>query len=91
MDLKEKVIVALKSAIVDAWLRLQDDDGISGIVVSAKFIGMSPLDRQKLIDRALRNSAVEFSKQERRNILAIAALTPAEFETVDPAFLGTGR
>jgi acid stress-induced BolA-like protein IbaG/YrbA len=89
VDLKEKVTAALKGAIADARLRLEDDDGISGFVVSGEFRGMSALDRQTLIERALRNSAVKFSKQERRHILAIAALTPAEFETVDPAFLGT--
>jgi acid stress-induced BolA-like protein IbaG/YrbA len=91
VDLKEKVTIALKGAIADARLRLEDDDGISGFVVSAEFNGMSALDRQALIDKVLRHSTVRFSKQERRNILAIAALTPAEFETVDPAFLGARR
>ncbi len=89
MDLKEKVAVALKEAIEGARLRLEDDDGISGFVVSAEFRGMSALDRQTMIDNALRHSSVKFSKQDRRNILAIAALTPAEFESVDPAFLGS--
>ena len=89
MDLKEKVAVALKEAIEGARLRLEDDDGISGYVVSSEFRGMSALDRQTLIDKALRHSSVKFSKQDRRNILASAALTPAEFESVDPAFLGS--
>jgi acid stress-induced BolA-like protein IbaG/YrbA len=89
VDLKEKVAIALKEAIEGARLRLEDDDGISGFVVSSEFRGMSALDRQTLIDKALRNSSVKFSKQERRNMLAIAALTPAEFETVDPTFLGS--
>ncbi len=89
MHLKEKVAAALKEAIADARLRLEDDDGISGVVVSTEFKGMSSLDRQTLIDQALRRSAVKFSKQERRNILAIAALTPAEFASVDPAFRGS--
>jgi acid stress-induced BolA-like protein IbaG/YrbA len=88
VDLKEKVAVALKEAIEGARLRLEDDDGISGFVVSAEFRGMSALDRQALIAKARRNSTVKFSKQDRRNILAIAALTQAEFESVDPAFLG---
>jgi acid stress-induced BolA-like protein IbaG/YrbA len=91
VDLKEKVTVALKGAFTGARLRLEDDDGISGFVVSAEFNGMSALDRQTLIDKVLRHSTVKFSKQERRNILAIAALTPAEFETVDPSFLGAHR
>ena len=59
--------------------------------MSAEFRGMSALDRQTLIDKAFRSSAVKFSKQERRRILAIAALTPAEYETIDPAFLGSRR
>jgi acid stress-induced BolA-like protein IbaG/YrbA len=91
VDLKEKVTVALKGAVANARIRLEDDDGISGFVVSAEFRGMSSLDRQTLIDKALRNSAVKFFKQERRNILAIAALTPAEYETIDPTFLGSRR
>ena len=89
MDLKEKVAIALKEAIADARLRLEDDGGISGVIVSTEFKGMPALDRQTLIDRAFRNSAIKFSKQERRSILAIAALTPAEFESVDPTFLGS--
>jgi hypothetical protein len=36
-----------------------------------------------MIDKALRNSAVKLTKPELRQILAIAALTPAEYETVD--------
>jgi stress-induced morphogen len=91
VDLKEKVTVALNGAVADARIRLEDDDGISGFVVSTAFRGMSALDRQTLIDKALRNSAVKLSKQERRNILAIAALTPAEYEAVDPSVLGSRR
>jgi stress-induced morphogen len=60
VDLKEKVTVALKSAIANARLRLEDDDGISGVVVSTEFRGMPALDRQTLIDKALRNSASSF-------------------------------
>lgn len=83
MDLKEKVETALKGAVTATRIRLEDEDGISGFVVSADFRGMSPLDRQTLIDKALRNSAVRLTKPELRQILAIAALTPAEYETVD--------
>ena len=83
MDLKEKVESALKGAITADRIRLEDDDGISGFVVSYDFRGKSALDRQALIDWALRHSSVKFTKLELRQILAIAALTPAEFETVD--------
>jgi hypothetical protein len=91
VDLKEKVADALGGAVADARIRLEDDDGISGFVVSPAFKGMSALDRQALIDKALRNSSVKFSKQERRNILAIAALTPAEHEAVDANVLRSAR
>jgi len=84
VDLKKKVALALEGAVGDARIRLEDDDGISGYVVSAEFRGMSALDRQILIDKALRSSSFKLSKAERRQILGIAALTPAEFDTLDP-------
>jgi acid stress-induced BolA-like protein IbaG/YrbA len=83
VDLKEKVESALKGAITDARIQLENDDGISGFVVSSDFRGRSALDRQTLIEWALRHSSVKFTKPELRQILAIAALTPAEYETVD--------
>ncbi len=83
MDLKEKVETALKGAVTATRIRLEDDDGISGFVVSTDFRGRSPLDRQTLIDKALRSSVVKLTKPELRQILAIAALTPAEYDTVD--------
>lgn len=83
MGLKEKVETALKGAITAARIRLEDDHGISGFVVSSDFRGMSALDRQTLIDKALRNSSAKLSKPELRQVLMIAALTPAEYETVD--------
>ncbi len=83
MDLKEKVEAALNGAVVASRIRLEEDNGISGFVVSADFRGMSALDRQTLIDNALRSSSVKLTKPELRRILAIAALTPAEYETVD--------
>ena len=83
MDLKEKVEIVLKEAVTASRIRLEDDDGISGFVVSSDFRGLSALDRQTLIDQALHNSAVKLTKPELRQILAIAALTPAEYETID--------
>ena len=44
MGLKEKVETALKGAITAARIRLEDDHGISGFVVSSDFRGMSALD-----------------------------------------------
>jgi acid stress-induced BolA-like protein IbaG/YrbA len=83
VDLKEKVEIGLKGAITATRIRLEEDDGISGFVVSSDFRGKSALDRQTMIDKALRKSAVKLTKPELRQILAIAALTPAEYETVD--------
>jgi acid stress-induced BolA-like protein IbaG/YrbA len=83
LALKEKVESALKGAIAANRIRLEDDDGISGFIVSSDFRGMTALDRQTLIENALRHSSVKFTKPELRQILAIAALTPAEYETVD--------
>jgi stress-induced morphogen len=83
VDLKEKVEIALKGAITATRIRLEEDDGISGFVVSSDFRGKSALDRQTMIDKALRKAGVKLTKPELRQILAIAALTPAEYETVD--------
>jgi acid stress-induced BolA-like protein IbaG/YrbA len=84
VDLKEKVEVALKRYIGPERIQLNDDDGIFGFVVSARFRGMSAIDRQTLIDNALRDPAAKFTKPELRQVLAIAALTPAEFEVRGP-------
>ncbi len=46
MDLKDKILEALSRALKPEYSRLDDDDGISGIVVSRAFEGMSTLDRQ---------------------------------------------
>jgi acid stress-induced BolA-like protein IbaG/YrbA len=83
MDLKEKVEDALKRCIQADHIQLEDDDGIFGFVVSREFRGMSAIDRQTLVYDALHNSPVKFSKRELRRVLAIAALTPAEYETID--------
>ena len=83
MDLKEKVTEALRRSLVPDSIVLEDDDGISGFVVSAKFRRMTALDRQRLIDQILRDPESEVTKPELRRILAIAALTPAEYEFVE--------
>jgi acid stress-induced BolA-like protein IbaG/YrbA len=83
MDLKEKVTLALADRFKTGQIQLDDDDGISGFLVSNEFRGMSSIDRQSLIYEALRSPAFKFSKAELRRILGIAALTPVEFEIVD--------
>ena len=84
MDLKEKVEKALRSSIHSESIRLEDDDGISGFVVSSAFRGLSAIDRQTLIDKALRSPSAGLTRPELRQILVIAALTPAEYEVRGP-------
>jgi acid stress-induced BolA-like protein IbaG/YrbA len=82
VDLKEKVTQALRRALRPDHVRLEDDGGISGFVVSAQFERMTSLERQKLIDKALRESSVKLTKMELRQILAVAGLTPVEYEAL---------
>ncbi len=80
MDLKEKITEALRRYLHSDQVHLDEDDGISGYVVSAQFQKMPSLERQMLIHTALHSSSLKFTKAEHRQILAIAGLTPAEFE-----------
>lgn len=78
MDLLEKVKAALEQYFQPDLLKLEDDDGISGYVVAQQFRGMSSLDRQTLIDQALRRSKEPLSREENRRVIAIAGLSPEE-------------
>jgi hypothetical protein len=80
MDLKDKIINALFQSLQPEYVRLDDDDGISGFVVSRVFKGMSTLNRQGRIDEVLQNASL--TQQEQRRILMIAGLTPEEYEAV---------
>jgi len=82
VELKDKIIIALQNPLGAEYIRLDDDDGVSGFVVSSQFEKMSTLDRQKLIDDTLRNAANPLSEEEQRQILMVAALTPLEYESV---------
>ena len=82
MDLKKNIANALSQSLQDAYVRLEDDDGISGFVVSSRFKGMSSLDRQKLINDILDHAPDPLSKEERRRVLMIAVLTPVEHDAV---------
>jgi acid stress-induced BolA-like protein IbaG/YrbA len=82
MDIKEKIIKALSQALTIEYIRLEDDDGISGFVVSPQFEGMSTFDRQRLVEDALRNSTAALTPEERRQVLMIAGLSPVEYEAV---------
>lgn len=84
MGIAEKIVSALQKPLVAEYIRLDDDDGVSGFVVSPRFENMSNLDRQKLIDDALNHAPDPLSKEEQRQVLMIAGLTPLEYESVGP-------
>ena len=91
MDLKEKVEAALERYFHADRVRLENDEGISGYVVSTQFQKMPALDRQTAIYDALRKSSVPLSKAEIHQVLAIAALTPAEYEALGYSEGGSRR
>jgi acid stress-induced BolA-like protein IbaG/YrbA len=78
MDVREKVEEALRHAFDPEFIQLEDDDGISGYLVSSKFRRMEFIDRQTMIYEALRNSPIRLKPGEIRRVVAIAALTPEE-------------
>jgi acid stress-induced BolA-like protein IbaG/YrbA len=80
MDLKDRIAGELAAALKPEYIRLEDDDGISGVVVSDKFAGVDALDRQEMIDQVLRRA--KLTLPERRRVLMIAALTPKEYAAV---------
>ena len=91
VDTKEKVAEALRRSIVPDLIDLEDDGGISGIMVSASHRGLTALDRQRLIHKALHSASGKFSKAGLRQVLAIVALTPAEYDALDHGDRGSGR
>jgi hypothetical protein len=82
MDVKDKITSALIHSFDDSYIRLEDDDGISGFVVSPRFEGRTSLDRQDLIEDALKKSPDPLTQEELRRVLMIAGLTPADFDAV---------
>ena len=82
MGLTEKIVNALQKRFCAAYIRLDVDDGISGIVARAAFEQMFD-SRPPANDRrnALRNAADPLSNEEQRQILMIAGLTPQEYES----------
>ena len=79
MDLQEKVTSILQEAFQPEQLVLEDDDGITGYLISTRFSGMDSIDRQGLIYDALRAKEANLSKAELRRILAISPVTPEEY------------
>ena len=79
MDVRDKIEEALRQALQCEYIRLEDENGITGFAVSARFENRSSLDRQETIEDVL-NKAL--SPEERRRVLMIAALTPTEYSAV---------
>ena len=82
MDVKDKIINALQEQLNARYIRLEDDDGICGFVVSDQFVGMSTLERQQRIDEALSRASPTLTGEENRRVLMIAGLTPGEYDAV---------
>src|SRR4051794_30210058 len=82
MGIKDKIVIALREALRIEYIRLNEEDGISGFVVSPQFEGMTSMDRQVLLDEVLGNGSGPLTAEELRHVIMIAALTPAEYEAV---------
>jgi acid stress-induced BolA-like protein IbaG/YrbA len=82
MDIHEKIVKALSESLEIEYIRLEDDDGVSGFVVSPRFKGLSSVDRQALIEDALSKTPTALTPDERRRVLMIAGLTPVEYDAV---------
>lgn len=79
MDLVEKVKHILGGAVAVEDIKLEDDGGVIGYVVSNDFQGLEFVDRQMKIHKALRTAPEPLTAAEIRRVAAIAALTPDEF------------
>jgi hypothetical protein len=82
MGIREKIINLLTESLPVHYVRLEEDDGISGFVVSPKFQGVSTIDRQGMIEDVLSKGPSRLTGEENRQILMIAGLTPEEYESV---------
>lgn len=56
-------------------VKLEDHDGIIGIITSHSFYGMDSIDRQTLIGKLV---AANLTKEERQKIQIIVGVTPEE-------------
>lgn len=61
---------------------VEDDDGIVGIVASARFRGLESMDRQAIIWDAL---DAKLPEEQRKRILIVVAVTPEEQRAMQQA------
>ncbi len=67
--------VLIKQFPAPATVKLEDHDGIIGVITSAGFAGMETIDRQNLIGDVVETS---LSAEERRRVQVIVGVTPDE-------------
>jgi stress-induced morphogen len=79
VELRKKVTSALEAAFHPDRILLEDDDGITGYVISPKFRGLDSYDRQTMIYEVLQGRGAKLTKSQQKQILLIAALTPEEY------------
>jgi stress-induced morphogen len=78
--LRTTLLRRLKEALAQqfpapATIRLEDHDGIIGVITSARFAGMETIDRQHLIGDIVET---HLSPEERRRVQVIVGVTPDE-------------
>ncbi len=56
-------------------VKLEDHDGIIGVITSTEFAGVETIDRQNLIGRLIET---KLSPEERRQVQVIVGVTPDE-------------
>jgi len=69
----EKVLIQRFPA--PATVKLEEHDGIIGVITSAAFAGMETIDRQSLIGNVVET---HLALQERRQVQVIVGVTPDE-------------
>jgi hypothetical protein len=79
-SLKTPLLRKLKNVLAQrfpspATVKLEDHDGIIGVITSAEFAGMETIDRQDLIGDIVETS---LSADERRRVQVIVGVTPDE-------------
>lgn len=78
--LKTSLLRRLKKALAEqfpppAHIKLEDHDGIIGVITSDSFRGMDTIDRQNLIGDLIQK---HLSPDERQQVLVIVGVTPDE-------------
>jgi stress-induced morphogen len=58
-----------------ATVKLEDHDGLIGVITSSRFAGMETIDRQNLIGDIL---AKHLDREERQHVQVIVGVTPDE-------------